>query len=458
MIKNKFNIIIFILWFITVVFTFLHHELWRDEAQVWCLARDCGFFEMLNSARIEGHPVLWYILVFPFAKLGLNVISMQFLALFFSLTGVYILIFKSNLSNFQKIITVFSAGMLYYFPVVARNYSLIPPVLFLLALFWKDRSLKPYIYSVLLILLSHTHSYMFGLYIVLSLFFIIENGKKTLIANLILIINAIILFLWFNSALKYNYALHTKMEENLSVIRLILFLSQVYVFEIINTLKPLIKYAVPLSVLMFIPFISGSLLGFFKENKKVFIILSCGIGFIFFTFLIVYFNGILYQKLYLIILLLIFGTMLLENKQNKLISYSINTLLILSCITSFIVVKNDIIYNFSGGKQIADYIKQNYNTEKTFIAFGNPYLYSSISAYLPEKKFYSPVAKDYISYFTYNPRTKTVPFPKEAKIYIIDEKVDPERAELKVLFESDKKNLSSRLEREVFKICKDDET
>ncbi len=451
--KNIFNIILIMFWIVIVAVTASFHELWRDEAQVWCIARDCNFLEMLNMARIEGHPVLWYIIIFPFAKSGFDVSIMQILSILLNTAAVFILLTQSNLSRFQKIITVFSAGLLYYFPIIARNYALIPVSLFLISLFWEKRQKYPYVYTALLILLSQTHSYMLGLYLILALLFITENKNKFIFSSIILFINSIYLFFWFKSGAEINYALHTISGNTLPFPKLIIFLSQIYLFDIVNTFKPLIKYAVPFSVISFIPFIAIYLAALFKENKKIFIILAVSISFVLHVFSTVYFNGILYQKLFLIILLLIFGFTLQKENKNKLMIYSLNILLIISCFSSFIQVKKEIMYNFSGGRETAEYIKQNYYNETVFIAEGNPYLYSSVSAYLPNKKFYSPIIRDYISYYTYNPKIQNVPFPNNASIFITDEKTDLNELGLKAVFESNNSNLSSQSEREIFKIA-----
>lgn len=44
------------------------HELWRDEANVWLLARDVSPIQLLKEIKYQGHPCLWYYLVMPFAK------------------------------------------------------------------------------------------------------------------------------------------------------------------------------------------------------------------------------------------------------------------------------------------------------------------------------------------------------------------------------------------------------
>ena len=48
-----------------------YHEPWRDEANVWLMARDLSPLQLLREIKYQGHPCLWYFLVMPFAKFGL---------------------------------------------------------------------------------------------------------------------------------------------------------------------------------------------------------------------------------------------------------------------------------------------------------------------------------------------------------------------------------------------------
>ena len=68
----------------------MHHEIWRDEAQVWLVVRDLNLFGIIDHVRIEGHPLLWYFIVMLPAKLKLPVFSMQVLSLGFMLCAVFV--------------------------------------------------------------------------------------------------------------------------------------------------------------------------------------------------------------------------------------------------------------------------------------------------------------------------------------------------------------------------------
>ena len=75
--EKNINIFIIALYFCIVLITVFNHEIWRDEAQAWCLVRDLDFPMLYTAARYEGHPMLWYLLIYPLAKFGLPVFSMQ---------------------------------------------------------------------------------------------------------------------------------------------------------------------------------------------------------------------------------------------------------------------------------------------------------------------------------------------------------------------------------------------
>ena len=63
--------VIFAVWLIFNGILLARHELWRDEANVWLMARELTPWELLGEIKYQGHPCLWYLLVMPFAKAGL---------------------------------------------------------------------------------------------------------------------------------------------------------------------------------------------------------------------------------------------------------------------------------------------------------------------------------------------------------------------------------------------------
>lgn len=458
--KNKVNLVILFIWVLVVFVTAFNHEIWRDEAQVWCIVRDLNFVDAFNTARIEGHPFLWYLFVMPFAKMGLPVETMQIIGGLFVFASVILLVCKAPFNYFEKAIMVFSAGMTYYLPVIVRNYALIPLLVFLLAYLYNKKTEKPLFYSFLIILLSHTHLYMLGFCGVLFLVFVYdlfkENKKAVLLPFILCSLNFLIILLLFNNTQNGNYALEAGVREVLPVGTVLSLISKILFYNLAKFFDFTIKYFDSLSLLLFYPAFLCFGVGLFKNNKKALFVFSFSAGFILFVFTQVYFNGILYQKIFLIFVIMIFCFWICENK-NKLVLYSFYSLFVLSMLVSPFVVLDDIKHNFSGSKQITKYVRENLKEEKIFIAVGNPFLFSTVSAYLPNKKFYSVISENYVTYSTYKSVQEKVqqPFPSDVDYNIVVENSDlNSNPYFDFIFETDNKNLSSKTEREVFKIYK----
>ena len=456
--KNKANLVILFIWFLVVFVTAFNHEIWRDEAQVWCIVRDLNFVDAFNTARIEGHPFLWYLLIMPFAKMGLSVEIMQIIGGLLVFAAVALVVCKAPFNYFENVIIVFSAGMTYYLPVIVRNYALIPLLVFLLAYLYNKKTEKPLFYSFLIILLSHTHLYMLGFCGALFLVFIYdlfkENKKTALLPFIFCSLNFLIILLLFNNTQNGNYALEAGVREVLPVGTVLSLISKILFYNLAKFSDFTIKYFDSLSLLLFYPALLCFGVGLFKNNKKALFIFSFSAGFILFVFTQVYFNGILYQKIFLIFVIMIFCFWICENKSN-VTKYSFYSLFALSMLVSPFVVLDDIKHNFSGSKQIAKYVKENLKEEKILKAFGNSYLYSAISAYLPDKKLYCVVSNSYVSYFDFKTRSQELldDEPMGYNYFIIHETVkNPEEIGFEILFKSSDINLSTKTQREVFSV------
>lgn len=461
--SNKTNFVLLFIWLFITIFTLFHHEIWRDEAQAWCIVRDLNLIDAFNMSRVEGHPFLWYLFLMPFAKLGLPVESMQIVSLMAVFIAMIFLFFKSPFNKLEKILVCFSAGMIYYLPIVARNYSLIPLFLFLTAYLYLKRFERPYLYAITIAFLSQTHLYMLGLCVILFLLFCYESFKEKQKTNffplVLLMINFLFIFFCFNQAQNENYALIDGINNILPLKSVVLLISQIFSFQIINLIPALHKYFNSISLLLFLPFVGIIAYKFYRLNKKVFLIFAFSNIFMFYVFTHKYFNGIIYQKSFLLFLVILFCYWLIKIEcvqKSKAIMIAFCGLFFISFLTSPIVLNQEIKYNFSGGKQIAKYIKTNLNTEDTFIAYGNPFVYSPISAYLPDKKFYNVISETYISFYTFknNRNFLKAEFPQNAKYHIIhDEIQNLEEKGFNVLFVSDENNLSSKTQEEIFNIC-----
>ena len=146
-----------------------YHEIWLDEAQRFLLARDStSFNDLIHNTRYEGQPLLWSILLFGLTRITDNVFYMQLLSVLINcITAVVIL--RSDLRPWEKILILFSYYIFYEYNIISRNYCLSVLFLFLLIAQYKKNSSSLLTMALLIFLLANTH--LFAL--LLSIAFVI---------------------------------------------------------------------------------------------------------------------------------------------------------------------------------------------------------------------------------------------------------------------------------------------
>ena len=145
--------VIFAVWLIFNGILLARHELWRDEANVWLMARELTPWELLGEIKYQGHPCLWYLLVMPFAKAGLPFKTIGILSLSVMSFAAVVFLKKAPISLPIKGICLFSPIFTYFYSDIARNYCLIAILLILLAWCYPQRNSKSLLYGLLLGLL-----------------------------------------------------------------------------------------------------------------------------------------------------------------------------------------------------------------------------------------------------------------------------------------------------------------
>jgi hypothetical protein len=156
------------------------HELWRDEANVWLIARELSPLQLLREIRYQGHPCLWYLLTMPFAKAGFPFQTLSVLSYFVMAVTAGIFVYQAPFHPVTKLICLMSPVFSYYYPVVARNYCLIALLLMLLALLYPERNEKPVLYGLLLGLLVQADTIALATAGLLSLMWLWEGLRQSL--------------------------------------------------------------------------------------------------------------------------------------------------------------------------------------------------------------------------------------------------------------------------------------
>jgi len=136
-----------------VAFAIPYHEPWADEAQAWQLARTLSLHDLFKTfIRYEASPGLWHFLLWILNQAHVSYTGLHWICGGIAVASTALLVFKSPFPRYLKFPLPFTYFLLFQYAVVARNYVLVPPLLFLIALSWKKR---PFIVAVLLGLLAN---------------------------------------------------------------------------------------------------------------------------------------------------------------------------------------------------------------------------------------------------------------------------------------------------------------
>lgn len=137
--------------------TLLTHFSWYDEAHAYTLSQEMNFFNFKQILHQEGHFIIWYLLLMPFAKLNFHypypMLFINWLAYF---AALIIMWKKAPFNNVLKLIVTFSWLSLNYFPIVARCYSIGILGFFILATMYNNQMKRPILYSIMIVLTAHT--------------------------------------------------------------------------------------------------------------------------------------------------------------------------------------------------------------------------------------------------------------------------------------------------------------
>lgn len=154
------------------------HEPWRDEAQAWLLARDLSFPALIREMGYDGSPALWHLLLMVPAKAGLPYFSMQVLHWMIALGSAWLLIFRSPFERLFRYLLVFNYYLVYEYVVIARSYALSVLLIFLLAHLFRKRGERPWLYSLLIVLLLNTNTHSLFPAIAIALVFLYDLYRK----------------------------------------------------------------------------------------------------------------------------------------------------------------------------------------------------------------------------------------------------------------------------------------
>lgn len=154
-------------WVSTVVFaivliaTHASHEGWRDELHCWSVGRNAsGLWDLLlGNRRYDGHPFLWYYLIFLASRISRAVVALQALTISISVAAAYVWLRSSGAPRLVRLLLLPSYLFFYEYSVVCRSYILGALLLFCFVASYRREHVRYVRLSALLVLLALTSAY-----------------------------------------------------------------------------------------------------------------------------------------------------------------------------------------------------------------------------------------------------------------------------------------------------------
>ncbi|CAG4988225.1 hypothetical protein DYBT9275_00032 [Dyadobacter sp. CECT 9275] len=166
--------------YVLVIFAGLwHHEMWRDELQAWNLVlHTVNLIDVFSNTRYEGHPVLWFYVIWPLAQLTSSPVAIQGINLIMAAVTAYLIVFKSPFRDFEKILILSGYYFLYEYSVISRNYMIGVMLLLLIASLWHKKDAALVLSGVLILLLFQTNAFMAAIAAAISLVLLLRLSRQ----------------------------------------------------------------------------------------------------------------------------------------------------------------------------------------------------------------------------------------------------------------------------------------
>lgn len=400
--KSIFLFGIFLLYIILVLFGVFHHEPWRDEAHGWMTARENSIQTLLEETKYIGVQPLWYLVLLPWVKVGLSYTWMSIVHAAIAIAASGMLLFFARIPLITKILFIFSYYMAYEYAIVARNYVLTAVLLFAIATIYSQRFKRPLLYSIPVFLLFHVNSLSLGIAGGLVLIYFIELlrekkiNTKRILALGVMAMGALLAFLILYNPYRPTTSYTLPPGDTWAMFLIVIRHSIVPEFLQTDSII-LLKLAQFNSFILILSAISLIfLIVIIWEKKSVVFLAILSYGWFFYVNTIVHAGSLRHHGLILIILIFIWwisepkrASRFYQIVLRTIFFGSFNGLLLISCIYTTYIYYQDYKYNFSGAKDMADYIKsQGLENVDTVLYEGG--LGEAIMPYFKNNRFWIP--------------------------------------------------------------------
>ncbi len=421
----------------------LLHPMWRDEIHFWSISgASSGLGDLLQRKEWDGHPDLWYILVYAVRSLFDNPVAMQLMHAGIALTTVFLILKYAPFPKVQRALLVFGYFFLFEYAMISRNYAIGILLITLILVLYPQRTRYIFLIALIMFLLVQTN--MFS--IILCMAFLLTWGfefifsktfrtellrkKATVAISIILVLAGIV------------YSLQTVIPPpapNPSGV-MDFSLSQLTLQELIRSVATVWKAWVPVpeltsqfwntnmvgsdvieAILALIMLFAAALL-FIKRPVVLFLYTIGMAGIIGFIFIIFY--GYLRHHGHLFLLLVICLWLKEFYQEQQLDSHPyfpekiyqwmkrnsahlVTFLLLIHVLAGMYAFVIQIVTPFSAGKETARYIRQE-KLDRYLMAGDRDISLETVTSYLDQEAFYFG-RKSFSRYLNYNPNLRHRP-------------------------------------------------
>ena len=171
---------VFSLYVIVAGFAIARHELSGDEIHSWNIVKASGnISDLINNTRYEGHPPVWYLILWSISKFTHNLVYVQIAQLIIASSVVFIVLFYSPFSLITRILIPFGYYFLFEYGILSRNYAIgVLPAFCVCYILQKDFKYKLLLYYALLFFMSNTHLLALLLAGSLHFYFLLLNFEQ----------------------------------------------------------------------------------------------------------------------------------------------------------------------------------------------------------------------------------------------------------------------------------------
>jgi hypothetical protein len=394
----------------------LHHEPWTDEMTAFTLSKKLkGVDHLFYATRYEGHPKLWFIILYACTRISTNVLLVQMVQLAIIWTTVLLFLFRFPEKPMIKAIIVFGYFFIYEYSIFFRNYSMVFLFLFLCVI--NIIKNKHGWIALCFFLLFQTHGFGALSAVALWCIYIWNNYKtptvKFIFANVIMLLALLLFYYSVKVPPDANVNLRTKQFSFMRLCDAVYTIWKAFIplqildihFWDTNIISELPNFPKTFIAIIGIVLILTACLYHLRSSKKAIAFFLIGIGIILW-FAIFKYRGFLRHHGFMYMDFLVAWWLMYyypdnpnapqhywlhlngQSLRKKILPYTLLGILLLQIIAAFIPYYYDYRYRFSNAQIVAQYIEKNYKKDIRIVAYDDTYA-SPIAGFM-NKDFYFP--------------------------------------------------------------------